>query len=390
MLARPAMSPLVLPGVRAFTAGLLAALLFGNPLLAQAPPAAATPAPTPRPGVTAAEEVTVLTLDVVAVDGKNRPVFGLVAADFEIRVAGKVQTIDFFEPPREPRSPAGAKEGRPDSEERIAGTTTPFETKGTARHVLVWVDLEQLPRRSILDTATALHKSFDHAPAGRYGFATHFGGVSSRVWDADSVESLLVEADRMTAEVAEDRGGAAMRSPGVRGVASQYGMDSPLQYEARRMYEDQLIRDLIAAENASGDTRLIIQAISQYLVRRAAAREDGGRGPPGDGGALRRPRGAAPPLLRLGGLRERPGIQLPRAPQGRGERQREARDLRGGRLRSVVRTPSLARAFGARELPDRFRARRARPRSSARAGSRSIPARCSRRTSSRAGSRRPA
>ncbi len=127
--------------------------------------------------MTAAEEVTVLTLDVVAVDGKNRPVFGLVPADFEVRVAGKVQTIDFFEPPRETKGPSGTKEGRPDSEERIAGTTTPFETKGAARHVLVWVDLEQLPRRSILDTADALHKAFDHAPAGRYGFVTHFGGV---------------------------------------------------------------------------------------------------------------------------------------------------------------------------------------------------------------------
>jgi hypothetical protein len=215
--------------------------------------------------VTAAEEVTVLTLDVVAVDRKNRPVFGLVPADFEVRVAGKVQTIDFFEPPREPRNPAGTKEGRPDSEERIAGTTTPFETKGATRHVLVWVDLEQLPRPSILDTASALHKSFDHAPAGRYGFATHFGGVSARVWDADSVDSMLVEADRMSAEVAEDSGGAAMKTAGSPGMASPRGMDSPLQYEARKMTETQLIRDLIATENANGDTRLIFQAISLYL-----------------------------------------------------------------------------------------------------------------------------
>lgn len=247
-----------------------AALLLSAPLLAQtqAPAPAASPAPTPRAGVMAAEEVTVLTLDVVAVDGRNRPVFGLVAADFEVRVAGKIQTIDFFDPPRESaaRAALAPKEGRPDSEERIAGTTTPFETKGAARHVLVWVDLEQLPRRSILDTAAALHKAFDHAPSGRYGFASHFGGTSARVWDADSVDSLLVEADRMSAEVAENAEGATARAPGAPGMAAGRGMDSPLLYEARKLAEKQLINDLIATENAGSDTRLTVQAISAYLA----------------------------------------------------------------------------------------------------------------------------
>ncbi|HTS03260.1 MAG TPA: hypothetical protein VMN04_12095, partial [Thermoanaerobaculia bacterium] len=134
------MSPRVLRRVRE-----AAALLLSAPLLAQtggAPPST-YPAPTPRAGVAAAEEVTVLTLDVLAVDGKDRPVFGLVPADFEVRVSGKVQTIDFFEPPRERAAsgPASPKGGRPDSEERIAGTTTPFEATGSVRHVLVWVEL---------------------------------------------------------------------------------------------------------------------------------------------------------------------------------------------------------------------------------------------------------
>ncbi len=246
-----------------------ACLLAAGPLLAQAPPAP-SPAPTPRAGATAAEEVTVLTLDVVAVDGKNRPVFGLVAADFEVRVAGKVQTIDFFEPPRESAARiAGApKEGRPDSEERIAGTTTPFEAKGSTRHVLVWVDLEQLPRRSILDVSEALHKAFDHAPAGRYGFATHFGGVSARVWDAGSVESLLMEADRMNAEVMENMESSSARTAGFSAVSSARGTDSPLQYEARKLYEKQLIDGLIGAETTGAGEqgmRIAIQAIADYL-----------------------------------------------------------------------------------------------------------------------------
>jgi hypothetical protein len=259
------MSRFVLRGAHAPAAWVLALQLVAGPLLAQTPPGAA-PAPTPRPGVVAAEEVTVVVLDVVAVDGKNRPVFGLTASDFEVRVAGKVQTIDSFEPPREPARAGGRTEGRPDSEERIAGTTTPFDSKATPRHVLVWVDLEQLPRVSILDTAKALHASFDHAPAGRYGFATHFGGVSMRMWDADSVDAMLQEADRMTADAVEDTGGAAIKSPGARGMASARGMESSLQYEARRLTENQLIDDLVATESAGGDTRLIIQAIASYLA----------------------------------------------------------------------------------------------------------------------------
>ncbi|MFI5197418.1 MAG: hypothetical protein ACHQJD_02265 [Thermoanaerobaculia bacterium] len=234
-----------------------AALFLSAPLLAQAPPGA----PTPRAGVTATEEVTVLTLDVMAVDGRNRPVFGLVPADFEVRVAGKVQTIDLFEPPRVATGRADAtKEGRPDSEERIAGTTTPFEARGAVRHVLVWADLEQLPRRSILDTAEALHKAFDHAPSGRYGLATHFGGTSARIWDADSVDALLMEADRMGAEVTENPEGASAQVPGSSGMVSEHGADSLLQYESRTLYEKQLIDDLIRGVSGA------IPAISAYLA----------------------------------------------------------------------------------------------------------------------------
>jgi hypothetical protein len=255
------MSRLVLRRVRASVAFFLAA-----PLLAQAPPEA-TPAAPPRPGVTATEEVAVLTLDVIAVDGRNRAVFGLVPADFEVRVAGKVQTIDFFEPPRERAAGAAApKEGRPDSEERIAGTTTPFEAKGAVRHILAWVDLEQLSRRSILDTAEALHKTFDHAPAGRYGLATHFGATSGRIWDADSVDALLIEADRMGTEAAENAEGATARVPGSQGMTSARAADSPLQYESRKLYEKQLIDDLIGVEKLGGDTRPAVRAISEYLA----------------------------------------------------------------------------------------------------------------------------
>ena len=252
------MSGLVLRRLRAGTALFLAA-----PLLGQAPPGA-TPASTPRPGVTTAEEVTVLMLDVVAVDGKNRPVFGLAPADFEVRVAGKVHAIDSFEPPKE-RAAASPKEGRPDSEERIAGTTLPLDANATVRHVLVWIDLEQLPRRAIMDTAAALHTALDHAPAGRYGLLTHFGGPSARVWDAGSVDAVLAEADRMSLEVADAAPESSARTQRAT-YGTVRGGESPPQYEARKAYEKSLIDDMISTLQAGGDTRQITQAITDYLA----------------------------------------------------------------------------------------------------------------------------
>ncbi len=248
-LLREAAMPGTVPskGRRALAAG-AALLLSTAPVAGQD-----KPPETPRRagGVVTTEEVQVLTLDVLALDKKDRPVFGLVAADFEVRVAGKVQAIEFFEPPREvaTRATGSPKEGRSDSEERIAGTTTAFAPEGRAvRHVLVWVDLEQLPRQSILDTAEALHKTFEHAPSGRYSFATHFGRTSARIWDEDSIDALLLEADRMGAEVTENW------VPGSSGIASARGADPLLQYESRKLFEEQLI-----AEHA-------VQAISAFLT----------------------------------------------------------------------------------------------------------------------------
>ncbi len=73
----------------------------------------------------------------------------------------------------------------------------------------------------------------------------------------------------MSAEVAEESGSAAMKTPGSPAMGSAGAMDSPLQYEARKLYETTLIRDLIAAENSAYDPQQlepIIRAISQYLA----------------------------------------------------------------------------------------------------------------------------
>lgn len=259
------MTSSVLSRVRA-----LVPLLAAAPLLAQAPPAP-TPAPTPRPGVVAAEEITILTLDVVAVDGKQRPVFGLTAADFEIRVAGKLQPIDFFEPPQA-RPAAAPKEGRPDSEDRIAGTTTPFEQKGPVRHVLFYVDLEQLPRRAIADAAASIRTALEHPGAGRYGLATYFTRPDGRVWDSNSRDAILFEADAIAAEATApstavvDSGVSAWgRESGTSRASAPSG--SPPSYEMRKAREKQLIDDLIFAETSSTNPPVDqIAAISRYLT----------------------------------------------------------------------------------------------------------------------------
>ncbi|MCM3877877.1 MAG: hypothetical protein NEA02_15835 [Thermoanaerobaculia bacterium] len=265
------MSRLVLRRVRA------CALLLSAPLLAQAqsPAPAASPAPTPRAGVATAEEVTVLTLDVLALDRKDRPVFGLVAADFEVKVAGKVQTLEFFEAPL-PGGARSTREGRADSEERMAGTTTPFTPGGaTVRHVLFYVDLEQLPSHAVLDAAAAIRKVLEHPATGRYGLATHLGAVSARVWDADSAEAIEQEADAIAADVLN-------HSPGLSGSARGRGIpaspeNSPSDYEERQFVEKGLIDDYVNAACNGADTRREAQSISRYLAADARRVREGVR-----------------------------------------------------------------------------------------------------------------
>jgi hypothetical protein len=256
------MSSLVLRRVRASAALLLAALL-------PAPPGAAQETQR-RPGeVVTTEQVEILTLDVLALDKKDRPVFGLAAADFEVKVSGKVQTLEFFEAPA--RTP---REGGPDSEERIAGRTTPFLPGGaTVRHVLFYVDLEQLPKRSILDASAAIRKALEHPAAGRYGLATHLGGVSARVWDADSADAIEQEADAMASDATNRASSVAGSARGSGAPAPQDG--SPSAYEERLFVERTLIDDYVEAVCASADTRSQTEAISRYLMAESRRVKDG-------------------------------------------------------------------------------------------------------------------
>ena len=41
-------------------------------------------------------------LDVLALDGSGKPVLDLTADELDVRIAGKTQPLDAFEPPRRP------------------------------------------------------------------------------------------------------------------------------------------------------------------------------------------------------------------------------------------------------------------------------------------------
>lgn len=237
-------------------------LLWAAPVAAQDKP---PETPRRQGGVVATEEVEVLTLDVLALDKKDRPVFGLVAADFEVKVAGKVQALDFFEPPSAGPRPKGR--GRSDSEERLAGTTTPFSPGGvTARHVLFYVDLEQLPRKTIADAAEALRTSLEHPAVGRYGLLSYFGGTAGGLWDTDASEALLAETDAMASRATGEDSASAQVARRGRGEASPtLSGESPPSYEQRRLLENQLIDDVLFAEQAGGTTRSADEAVGRYL-----------------------------------------------------------------------------------------------------------------------------
>jgi hypothetical protein len=72
--------------------------------------AAQQPTPTPaRQGqVVTKVDVDILELDVLALDGKDRPVPDLTKDDFEVRIAGKFQPLEFFDSPAPRRLPGAA------------------------------------------------------------------------------------------------------------------------------------------------------------------------------------------------------------------------------------------------------------------------------------------
>jgi hypothetical protein len=222
-------------------------------------PLAAQEKPERKGGVVTTVEVEILSLDVLALDQKDGPVLGLKQEDFEVKVAGKVQPFEFFEPPRGP-----SRRGEADSPEHFAGSAEPVKSDGRPLpHVLFFVDLEQLPKGAIRDAAAAIQETGGRvAGSARIGLVAQFGGAQALAWDTNSIEHVLPEL-----EAIHDAALQSSVSVAVRSIASdRAATGAPLALEARLSLENMLIDDIVAAERAGGDASAAYQALARFLA----------------------------------------------------------------------------------------------------------------------------
>jgi hypothetical protein len=237
--------------VRSLLSALLALLL--------APGALSQPAQ--QGSVKTTVEVTILTLDVLAIDSKERPVYDLVADDFEVRVAGKAQPIEGFEAPARPG--AGPKGG--DSEvERIAGTTLPIKPGGPPPlHVLLYIDMEQLNGSGVVEAARA-GLEYAQAPEGgpRLSLVTYFGAASTRLWDETSIDHMTSELEAVASEPAAMAGGSSVSSRDSMGRVTSGA--SVRNWDQRQRIETALIEDIILAEATPRNQNAIIAAYGAF------------------------------------------------------------------------------------------------------------------------------
>jgi len=226
----------------------LAAFLEGSSTAQQ-------PAPTPaRQGqVVTKVDVDILELDVLALDGKDRPVPDLTKDDFEVRIAGKLQPLEFFDPPAPPRTPGT---GAP-AVEVLAGTASPARPDARpVHHVLFFIDLEMLPLGAINETAPALRSAVGRVPApARFSVVSHFGRSSSLAWEEEVLDRVTGVLDSMAATAAEEaRDGMVTFRPGG-SYPGRQDVDNPRNYEQRQSVERLLLDDLVQAIDTYRTTR---------------------------------------------------------------------------------------------------------------------------------------
>jgi hypothetical protein len=215
----------------------------GQPLLAQ----------EKKGGVVTTVEVDILSLDVLALDKKDHPVLGLTQADFEVKVAGRVQPFEFFEAPRGPSRRGGA-----DSPEHFVGAAEPIKSDGRpVPHILFFVDLEQLPKEAIRNVATAVQETTAKvAGSARLGLAVQFGGAQVMAWDTGSIEQVLPELEAMHDAALDSSNVTVRQTSGGDGP-----LDSPLALEGRVNLENLLINDIVI-----GGGKPAFQNLATYLA----------------------------------------------------------------------------------------------------------------------------
>lgn len=246
--------------------------------LIAAAPAAPVPAQEKRTGeVQATVEVVVLSLDVTVIDKKERPVLDLTRADFEVKVGGKVQPFEFFEPPSGARPAGPTPTGRPieaPSPELIAGTTQPMQIDTKPRlRVLFYVDLEGLPQGSVRAAARSARAVLDAtggSPA--ISLVSHLGQASQVFWDESSLDRIDSELER----IADGMGIGSERSvvaDSISGPGSRVLAGDMRSWDSRHLLEQMIIQRVVDSDpRCMGNEQSLVQAMREADVYVATER----------------------------------------------------------------------------------------------------------------------
>src|SRR5579862_6714131 len=97
-----------------------------------------------------------VSLDVVVTDKQNRPVVGLTQADFTVREADRIQTIEDFRYVSIPAQPAPIDFAAPRLPERDVATNP--RTSDTSRAIVIVIDENMIPAHMIVPTKRVLSR----------------------------------------------------------------------------------------------------------------------------------------------------------------------------------------------------------------------------------------
>jgi VWFA-related protein len=202
-------------------------------------------------------DVDILELDVLALDSKDRPVPDLKKEDFEVRIAGKVQPLEYFDPPSTRPATGGDLTAAPAPAPAVlAGTTTPAQPdQRPAPHLLVFVDLEDLPLGAVRDAIPAVSGALSRVPPPvRFSVASHFGRTSPSVWEEESRDRVTAALETMAEDAAEEARQVTSVSDGMNRGGNVYAAGART-YEAREQMERQLLDSLVSALEIYRSTR---------------------------------------------------------------------------------------------------------------------------------------
>lgn len=148
----------------------------------------------------------------------------------------------------------------------VAGTTTPAQPEfRPAPHLLVFVDLEDLPLLAISESVPALSETLSRVPPPtRFSVVSHFGRSSPLVFEEESRDRVAAALETMAESAAEEARDVGSVSDGRSRGGSAYA-DSPRNYEARQSLERRLLDDLVHAiedymSSPRPDPRLMAEA----------------------------------------------------------------------------------------------------------------------------------